>query len=576
MFKKAVELQNEGALNQALDIYLKLLEVTPYNADLWNLMGLIAQQKHDLLKARDCFLSAIKYSPKPFGMYYFNLSLCFKALDNKKEALNYMKKASELSVDIKEVWNYLGILQIEDGDLKNGIKSLCKALEIDEKYQEARANLCYYSNDKEKLLGLADEEAGDFYANYLAAIILDDFEQKKYYLERAINVCSDRSDVLAEYADILKSCNELEKALQFYFKALNLNDNDVKAILGIADIYLQIGELKKSEEFYLKSFDIRRDLHGAYLNYGNVLFKQQRYNEALDAYREVVKLNPDDADVSYNIALILRSIGDYEEALGLMFNSYLKDKSNNLFKIGIFEILSELSVNNRELALKIAQNWQNLDEDNVFSKRILACLSNDLDDINDKIYAKELFDEFAEVYDETIDKLDSKIIDEFIKLAPNITGKVLDLGCGSGLVAQKLSKFEAEFDGVDISFNMVEKAKSKKVYNELFVSDILDFLNKSDLKKYSKVLAFDVFPYLGDLREVLKALKGCDVWFSIEENDIDFKKAYVLHSNGRYKHSLSYIKELKKELGYKRIEDYHIVLRKEKDQPVYGFLINLK
>ena len=123
---------------------------------------------------------------------------------------------------------------------------------------------------------------------------------------------------------------------------------------------------------------------------------------------------------------------------------------------------------------------------------------------------------------------------------------------------------------------MVEKARSKKVYNELFVSDILEFLKKSDLKKYSKVLAFDVFPYLGDLREVLKALKGCDVWFSIEENDIDLKKAYVLHSNGRYKHSLSYIKELKKELGYKHIEDYHIVLRKEKDQPVYGFLINLK
>ena len=74
MFEKAIELQNNGALNEAEGIYLKMLEAMPYNADVWNLLGLIAQTRDDNLRAVDCFLSAIKYSPKPFAPYFFNLA----------------------------------------------------------------------------------------------------------------------------------------------------------------------------------------------------------------------------------------------------------------------------------------------------------------------------------------------------------------------------------------------------------------------------------------------------------------------------------------------------------------------
>ena len=53
MFQKAMELQNNGALNEALDIYQKLLTITPYNSDIWNLMGCIAQSRCDDKKAID-------------------------------------------------------------------------------------------------------------------------------------------------------------------------------------------------------------------------------------------------------------------------------------------------------------------------------------------------------------------------------------------------------------------------------------------------------------------------------------------------------------------------------------------
>ncbi len=576
MLKKAIDLQNQGALNQALDIYLKLLEVTPYNSDLWNLLGLISQSKGDIIKARDCFLSAIKYSVKPFGMYFFNLALCYKSLDDKISALSNFQKAVDLMPEVKEFWNYLGLQQIEMNELTIGIKSLCRALDIDENYKEARANLCYYSNDKEALSKLAKEDDSDFDANFLYGMMLEDAVEKEVYLRKAVNINADRVDVLLELADVLLKLNKIEEALQFYYKVLNLNDNNVRAILGVADIYLMLGEYKKSEEYYLKSFDLRRDIYGAYLNYGSLLYKEKRFSEALKAYHEVVKLQPENDSVCYNIALILKELNEYEEALGLMFNAYLKDKKNTLYQIGIAETLSDLFEKNAEMALKIASNWQKLDENNVFSKRILASISGINDENNDSIYVSKLFDTFADSYDDVISKLNPQIINKFKELNPNLKGKIIELGCGTGLAAEELVGENIEFFGVDISSQMIKIAESKNVYKKLWVDEIANFLSNNDLSSFDMVIAFDVFCYLGDLKNILKKLKGKEIWFSIENIDENLGKKYLLSHTGRYKHSLSYITLLKEELGFKMMEVFELDLRLEKGIPVKGCLIKLK
>lgn len=55
MFQKAIELQNNGALNEAEAIYLKMLEAMPENSDVWNLLGLVAQSKGNAGRARTAF-----------------------------------------------------------------------------------------------------------------------------------------------------------------------------------------------------------------------------------------------------------------------------------------------------------------------------------------------------------------------------------------------------------------------------------------------------------------------------------------------------------------------------------------
>ena len=577
MLQKAIDLQNNGALNEAESIYLSMLQAMPENADVWNLLGLVAQSKGNLLRAVDCFLSAIKYSPRPFGMHYFNLALSYKGLNKPSEALEAFNRAVELSPEVKEGWNYLGILQEELEKHSDAIKSFCKALELDNNYMEARAQLCFYTKDYPTLIKLAEENESDYMANLLASKSGVDFNKKEKFIQNAIKAAPYRIEPYLLMAVALKDNNDFNNSLTFSFKALNLDENNVEAVLCVADCYLELKEYEKAEKYYKKSFDLRRDIIGAYLNYGVCLYKQKRLAEALEAYKEAGHLSYERPEVSYNTALILRELKEYEEALGLMFNAHLRDKENQLYAISIMETLAELYPQNAELALKIAENWQKLEPDNIFSNRILNGICGVSDGVSDAEFAKVLFDNFADSYDDTIEKINSSIIAEFKKIKGKVEGNILELGCGTGLAVDLLSNKKTNFVGVDISSKMLELADKKGVYKELVCADIVDYVSTNPVKgKFDLVLAFDVFCYLGNLEKVIKKLKGVECWFSVELADADRKEDFYLTSTGRYKHQKEYIEKIAKTAGFKEIEAHDIDLRLEFGEPVKGVLFKLK
>lgn len=576
MFQKAINLQNAGALNEAEAIYLQLLQAMPENSDVWNLLGLIAQSRGDNLRAVDCFLSAIKYAPTPFFAHFFNLGLVYKSLNKPTEAADMLKRAAELNPESKEIWNYLGLLQAETGCVDTAIKSFCRALEIDENYEDARANLCFYTNDTETLLKLADDTPHNFWVNYKAAESVGDSVRKEHYLLAAVNAAPERTDGLLASAALYFQNKSFNKSLTYYHKVLNLDENNVQALLGAADIYLAQKAFDKAEKYYLKSFTQSREIAGAHLNYGILLYQTGRVAEALEEYRKAATLSPDTPEISYNLALILKETGELEEALGLMFNAHLKAPENQEFIINISETLALLFQQNAELALKIAENWQKLEPENLFSGRLLAGMSGGIAE-NDVTYSQKLFDSFAPTYDQTIAKLDSQIISKFKEIHGDINGRVLDLGCGTGLAAEVLKNSHCLFDGVDVSGEMLAIARAKGNYNCLYHQDILSFLQNTPVSAvYNMALAFDVFCYFGALDEVLKALHGIEVWFSVETADDERGKDYYLTPSGRYKHSSVYAEQALRQAGYKDITAYPLVLRKENGEDVKGVLFSAR
>lgn len=577
MFQKAIDLQNSGAFNEAEAIYLQLLQVMPANSDIWNLLGLISQSRGDLGRAVDCFLSAIKYAPRPFFAHFFNLGLAYKSLNKPKEAMEMLKRAAELSPDIVEIWNALGVLQAETGTVDEAIKSFCKALDVEAAHVESLVNLCYYTNDFTRLLEVAEENENSFYANFKAADCVEDAALKEHYLKRAVMAAPERTDGLLALAEFYRQRDDFNISLTYYHKVLNLDDNDVSALLGVADIYLAQKEFDKAEKYYLKSFEQSREIAGVYLNYGILLYQTGRTAEALEVYRKAAALSPETPEISYNLALILKETGDLEEALGLMFNAHLKAPENQVFIINIAETLALLFKQNAEMALKIAENWQKLEPENVFSKRLFAGMSGLNAEEENVPYAEKLFDAFAENYEETLARLEPKIISKFKEIHGDIQGRVLDLGCGTGLVGAALKNDNNSFDGVDVSAKMLDVAQEKGVYHQLYQKDITAFLRGNPpASSYDIVLAFDVFCYLGDLREIFSLLKGSDLWFTVESAEEDRPTPYYLTPSGRYKHKESYVRNLLNACGFEAVTPYLLVLRMENGEEVNGVLFHAR
>lgn len=172
---------------------------------------------------------------------------------------------------------------------------------------------------------------------------------------------------------------------------------------------------------------------------------------------------------------------------------------------------------------------------------------------------------------------------EFADSAPTI----LDLGCGTGLLAPEVNGFSGRLIGVDLSPAMLEKAALRGGYEALVTGDIGDFLEARPAGGADVAAAVDVVVYLGDLAPlfagVAHALRPGGVfvftterWDEEDAQDPPADRGWRLRASGRYQHARAEVHRLAQLHGFavERIEDR--VLRYELGLPVDSDLAVLR
>ncbi len=104
-------------------------------------------------------------------------------------------------------------------------------------------------------------------------------------------------------------------------------------------------------------------------------------------------------------------------------------------------------------------------------------------------------------------------------------GDTVDLGCGTGLCGCRCCwPLSRTLYGVDLSPNMLDKARQRQVYDQLTCSELTAFL-QHNVDRYDVALAADVFVYIGDLSPpcFMACVQHCGKTgyspFSVEECD---------------------------------------------------------
>lgn len=236
-----------------------------------------------------------------------------------------------------------------------------------------------------------------------------------------------------------------------------------------------------------------------------------------------------------------------------------------------------LLLNQHDAALAAYRRILALDPDQPEARHMVAALGGGgLPAMPDETYVAELFDRFADSFDTTlVHWLEYKGPQVTHQAALAALGPepgpldILDLGCGTGLNGPLFRPLARRLDGVDLSPRMIDKARTRGVYDELAVDEAVRFLNACP-RRYDLALATDVLCYFGDLAAVLPA--ACRVLRSgghlVATFEIESGQPFALGPSGRYAHSDAYVRERAAAAGFQMVSATDAILRTENQQPV--------
>ncbi len=187
-----------------------------------------------------------------------------------------------------------------------------------------------------------------------------------------------------------------------------------------------------------------------------------------------------------------------------------------------------------------------LDPDDALGAALRIALTRDVPDLDamPPAFVRNLYDAYAPGFEASLVGALSYRGPQMLLDAVAARGpfdRVLDLGCGTGLMGVAIRPHARWLDGCDLSPAMLREATAKRVYDRLWEQDIAQ-MPVADAP-YDLILAADVFIYLGALDPIIMwaaaslAPQGM-LAFTVEAlSDGDFR----LQPSSRYAHAAAYL-----------------------------------
>lgn len=375
-------------------------------------------------------------------------------------------------------------------------------------------------------------------------------------IERALCACPDYTDALKNLGNIHQECGNAGQAEDCYRRALEIDDQD-------ADTWNNLCVALKN---------------------------QRRFAEAIAAGRRAADLDPRKAANWFNLGNALAKAGQLTGSADAYKHALGRDRKFVPAHVELCHVLYRLDragqapgALSRELT-EAYRNWLQDEPDSPIARFMLAACEGDVpaarapDD-----FVRELFDGFAESFDQNLSSLDYRVpvlIEQRIAGNTRLQGReldVLDAGCGTGLCGPFLRTVASHLTGVDLSGQMLQRAARRGVYDQLIEAELCGFL-QSGSARFDLIVGADTLVYFGDLGEISRAAAnaltpGGIMLFTLERQSDDSEGGVTLNPSGRYTHSRAHVEECLRAAGLDTINCEDVVLRQESGQPVEGLLV---
>jgi len=398
---------------------------------------------------------------------------------------------------------------------------------------------------------------------------------------RILDIVPDHVDALNLRGVYLHQVNRTEEGLELIRRALTLEPNASGAWNNLGNLLLTLQRYDEAGEAFERGAALAPDDPDLQNSLGLLRRAQKRHAEAEAAFRRSIELRPAFAGAYINFGHLLSDRGRTREALEQYCLGTIKAPHNRVSRkmIGIsYSLLGEF-----DKAEKTYRDWLVEEPDNAHARHYLAaCTGKDVPPRAADAYVEHTFDSFAESFDSKLAKLHYRAPELLADAVAHACGKpaknldVLDAGCGTGLCGPLVAGYARELVGVDLSAGMLERARSRKVYDALHKEELGAFLASHDAA-YDLVISADTLCYFGALDGVAAAAYAAlrpDGWMVFTVEALDPAEAgFRLQIHGRYAHTRAYVDATFTQAGFAAPQIIDVHLRMENGLPVAGLLV---
>jgi predicted O-linked N-acetylglucosamine transferase (SPINDLY family) len=264
LLKLASQHYQAGNLQQAADIYKKILTKHPENINILNLLGVT----YSHLRRYDCalrYLERALHLESNFPETYNNLGIVFCHQRRLDDAITSFHKAIDLNSNFTSAYNNLGITFQEKGDLDAAVACFKKALQTDSGYDNARYNLA-----------TALQEKGQF-------------DDAIAYFQELLKSNPHDPETYNNLGVALRKKGQLDDAIACFQKALQLNNAQALTHYNLGYTFMKQYRLEEAVESFRSSLQIDPDSTVTLENLGNALVQQGKLDEGELFYRRAIQ-----------------------------------------------------------------------------------------------------------------------------------------------------------------------------------------------------------------------------------------------------------------------------------------------
>lgn len=463
----------------------------------------------------------------------FKQAVAYHQAQQWEQATFCYREIIQQSPDAHQVHHMLGVLLLQTGHANKAITHIKDAIKGNPKSPTYYSNLgaAYRAaqnwDDAEKawnqVLNFQPNDPDTHFNLGTVHLAKGDRTEAKSSWGSAVQNAPDHYQSLRALAMMHHEDEKHSEAFEYARKAFRLkpDDEEIKSLLGKSAfddglIFRHRKKWKKARErFQLAAEHIPSSL-GAWSMLSEAELKLGLLEAAFISCKAAIKLAPEQIELHHNMGNILRMSGQEEQAI---------EAYDRAVRLGATHMATH---------------------------QALAVLRGEDVETNTQV-VQALFDQYADHFDSHLmDKLDYRVPRLLYDLLPqkSSVSMALDLGCGTGLVAQFFEGITQYWVGVDLSAEMLAKTKDKNSYSELIHGEIVQYLKK-ETRQFPLIICADTLIYMAKVDEFFNQVashlsQNGMFLFSTENSD---GEDIILQKSERYALHPDYVRRCMKKNG---------------------------